>query len=204
MRSLQKAPQATDPRPKWLNNRDFTHRRHQSFNLTFITQKVTQHTTRLTIIATATVSQPLLFVLLLDLHIYPVSVFCFLTSMSTGGRRQDMLRDYGAGEDSTTKDLCAQATVAIIFFLRASGHENFFFPKRRRFLDLLDANGRSTALLCSAGVITGWLGFTTEEKNGSRTEGCDAGHSARSDSRHMAGGNRGRLESRAEVVVVVT
>jgi hypothetical protein len=42
--------------------------------------------TRLTLIDIATVSQPLLPVLLLDLHIYPVSVFCFLASMSTGGR----------------------------------------------------------------------------------------------------------------------
>ena len=64
-----------------------------------------------------------------------------------------MLRDYGAGERGLDdKDICAQAMVAIIFFLSSSASEHENFSKRRRFLELLHANGRSTALLSQPGL----------------------------------------------------
>ena len=95
------------------------HSRHWSFYPTTFTQRVTQHITWLTIIAT--VSQPLLPVLLLDLHIYPFSVFCFITSMSTGGRRY-ATRLWSGREDSTTK-IFAPRQWWLSFF--------FFLPLRR-------------------------------------------------------------------------
>jgi hypothetical protein len=155
--------------PKSLSNCDFKHRRHQSFSLTAVTQRVTQHGMAYN-----------------NRHRQPTSLICTFTCFAhipsfcvlfphkhvDGRASTNMLRDYGAGEDSTTKNFAPRQWWLSFFSSRVRARKLFF--KRRRFLDLFDANGRSTALLFSAGVITGWLGFTTEEKNGSRTKGCDA------------------------------
>ena len=82
-----------------------------------------------------------------------------------------MLRDYGAGERTRQRYL-RPGNGGYDFFLSSSvsGHENF--PKRRRFLELLHANGRSTALLSHPGLSRAGSG-SRKKKNGSRTEGCD-------------------------------
>lgn len=133
-----------------------------------LTQRANRHTTWLTIIAT--VSQPLLPVLLLDLHIYPISEFCFLTSMSTGGRHRHVTRLWSGREDSTTKIFAPRQWWPSFFSSSASRHENF--SKRRRFLELLNANGRSTAMLSHPGLSRAGSG-SRKKNSGSRTEGCD-------------------------------
>lgn len=81
-----------------------------------------------------------------------------------------MLRDDGVGVNSTTKIFCAQAMVAIIFFLRARARKSF---RAKAFSGIASRKWEVYSAAFSSGVITGWLGFT-KEKNGSRTEGCDA------------------------------
>jgi hypothetical protein len=123
--------------------------------------------TRLTLIAIATVSQPLLPVLLLDLHIYPVSVFCFLASMSTGGRPHATRQPRGREGSTKTHFTCSGNGGC--YFLAAGKRK--IQPSDGVFLDLLHANGEvHGAASCLSGSITGWLGFT-KKKSGSRTEG---------------------------------
>lgn len=69
------------------------------------------------------------------------------------------------------KDICAQAMVAIIFSFFLSVRARKLFQAKASF-GIASCKWEVYSAAFSAGVITGWLGFT-KEKNGSRTEGCD-------------------------------
>jgi hypothetical protein len=131
--------------------------------------------TRLIIIVTATISQPLLPVLLLDLHIYPVSVFCFLASMSTGGRLHAMLQLRGRERVRRRHIPHAQAMLACYFL--ATG--NKILTERWRFSGFATRKWE----VCSAGFC--YLGISRagsgsrRKKSGSRIEGFE--HSAWSE-----------------------
>jgi len=157
------------------------------------------NTTRLTIIVTATVSQPLLPVLLLGLHIYPLSVFCFQAC-----RREGVIKHATWGERIlTAKDICAQATVAIIiFFLSRQGTKNLF--KRRRFLDCFKGKWEAYSAAFFPTRRYHGLARASREKEkmaGSRAEGCDCDAFTRRDPR--ARDVAGRLIEMGSRVVVV-
>jgi hypothetical protein len=182
MRSLQKAPQAMDLLPKSLSNCDFKHRRHQSFSLTAVTQRVTQHGMAYN-----------------NRHRQPTSLICTFTCFAhipsfcvlfphkhvDGRASTNMLRDYGAGEDSTTKIFAPRQWWLSFFSSRVRARKLFF--KRRRFLVVFSA----------AFLSRGYYGLARvhdrrKKRFPNRRLRCS--HSARSDSRHMARRNRGRLE----------
>jgi hypothetical protein len=116
-----------------------------------------------------------------------------------------MLRDYGAGEDSTTKDLCAQAMVAIIFFFSARQGMKTFFSQAKAFsgLCLMQMGGLQR---CVSQPGLSRAGSGSRQKKKTVPEPKVAMQVTRLDPTvdTWQGGNRGRLESRAEVVVVVT
>jgi hypothetical protein len=93
------------------------------------------------------------------------------------------------------KDICAQAMVAIIFFLCATARKLF---QAKAFSGLLHANGRLTALLFTAGVITDWLGGFTKQKKKVPEPKAAMLSLGTIRVRHM-----GRLRSRAVVAIVV-
>jgi len=107
-----------------------------------------------------------------------------------------MLRDYGAGERTRRQRSLRPGNGGYHFSSFALRHENSF--KRRRFLELLHANGRLTALLFTAGVITGWLGGSRSRKKRFPNRRLRCVHSARSECDTWEG-----LRSRAVATIVV-
>ena len=99
-----------------------------------------------------------------------------------------MLRDDGVGVDSTTKIFAPRQWWLSFFFLRARARKSF---RAKAFSGIASRKWEVYSAAFSSGVITGWLGFT-KEKNGSRTEGCDA--VTRLDPMVTHHGNRNRAE----------
>lgn len=111
---------------------------------------------------------------------------CYATMERERTRRQRYLRPGNGGYH---------------YFSFAPGHENLF--ERRRFLELLIANGRSTALLFHPGLSRAGSVGLTKEKNGSRTEGCEAVTRLDPIVTWHCKRNRRKCESRTAVVLVL-